>query len=157
MDYTNARDLFTAARDAAAECERTRRMLQAMEDAETGGGSAMGARVSRGSVGDPMRRVDARIDKERVWFARIEANESLMDFATCVLYGRDQDGRGGVNAALGGAYADVLWWRYLAVEPWATVARMVGYSRRRCMELQAVAFDYVDSVGIYDAITGAAV
>ena len=60
----------------------------------------------------------------------------------------------GIDAALGSVYADVLWWRYLAAESWDDVARMVGYSPRRCAELQAIAFDYVDSVGVDGAIRG---
>ena len=152
--WDDARGLFETARAAAQECERTRRMLRAMEDAEGATGGGMGARVSRGSVSDPMRRVDARIDKEALWQRRIEDNERVMDRATCVLYGAEQDGRGGIDAALGSVYADVLWWRYLAAESWDDVARMVGYSPRRCAELQAIAFDYVDSVGVAGAIRG---
>lgn len=154
MDYASARELFGDARTAAIECERTRRMLQAMEDTEGPTGGGMGPRVSRGAVSDPMRKVDARIDKEAVWRRRIEENERLMDYATGVCYGEQQDGRGGVDALLGAAYADVLWWRHLAAESWDEVARVVGYSPRRCAELQAVAFDFIDANGIRATIAG---
>lgn len=154
MDYASARELFDAAREAAIECERTRRMLQAMEDAEGATGGGMGPKVSRGSTSDPMRRVDARIDREAVWHRRIEEDERVMDYATGVCYGGETDGKGGVDALLGTAYADILWWRYLAAESWDTVARMVGYSPRRCAELQAIALDFVDANGIRATIAG---
>lgn len=154
MDYASARDLFEAAREAAVECERTRRMLQEMEAGEGVAGGGLGMRVSRGSTSDPMRRTDARIDHENVWRRRIAEDERLMDYATSVLYGAEQDGRGGVDALLGTAYADILWWRYLAAAPWAVVARMVDYSVRRCAELHAVALDFVDANGIRATIAG---
>lgn len=125
-----------------------------MEDAEGPTGGGMGPRVSSGTVSDPMRRVDARIDKEGVWARRIAEDERLMDHAVRVVYGADQDGRGGVDALLGATYADILWWRYLAAESWEGVARAVGYSARRCVELRDIALDFVDANGIAATIAG---
>lgn len=155
--FTCARDLFDAARAAAMECERTRRMLLAMEATEGMAGHGMTERVRSGSVSDPMRRTDARIDKERLWQARIEENEELMDYATCVLYGREQDGKGGVCALLGSAYADILWWHYLGCETWESTGSMVFYSESRCKQMRDIAFDLVDSIGIGAAISGTGV
>ena len=129
-------------------------MLIAMETTEQSVGTALGMKVDSGSISDPMRRVDARIDKESRWHQRIEEDERLMDLATSVCYGRDQDGKGGLSLLLGMLYADILWWRYLAAESWETVARMVGYSPRRCAELQAIALDFVDANGIRATIAG---
>lgn len=151
--FLEARDLFDAARAAAMENERTRRMLMEMELRETGGGSS-DVKISRGSISDPMRRVDARIDKEALWGTRIEENERLMDYATCVLYGENQDGKGGVCALLGSAYADVLWWHYLGCETWKRVGEIVYYSERRCKQIRDIAFDLVDSIGVDAAIAG---
>ena len=151
--YTDARSLFDAARSAALECERTRRMLIAMELRETGGG-ASDVKISRGSISDPMRRTDARLDKEALWGVRIEENEQLMDYATCVLYGRDQDGKGGISLLLGMLYADVIWWHYLGCETWARTGDIVGYSPQRCKALRDIAFDFVDGLGLANIIDG---
>lgn len=152
--FVCARDLFDAARVAAFECERIRRMLQAMEDAEQTCGAELGSKVQSGSISDPMRRVDARIDKELLWLQRIEQDESLMDAATCVLYGRDQDGKGGVSLLLGMLYADVIWWHYLGCETWARTGDIVGYSPQRCKALRDIAFDFVDGLGLANIIDG---
>lgn len=156
MDYASARDLFDAARDAAMECERTRQMLLRMEHAAEGiGGASFEPRVRTTSEPDRMgSRVAALIDREDAWRARIEEDERLMDHAVRVIYGADQDGRGGVDALLGATYADILWWRYLAAESWEGVARAVGYSARRCVELRDIALDFVDANGIRATIAG---
>ena len=146
----SARNLFDAARAAAMECERTRRMLMTMELRETSGGSS-DVKVSRGHVSDPMRKVDARLDKETLWEQRIEENESLMDYATCVLYGRNQDGKGGIAVVLGTACADALWWHYLACETWERAGEIVGYTERRCHQMRDMTMDYIDAHG-FDAV-----
>ena len=152
---SEARDYFEDVRQAAKRCERTRRMLQAMEVHEQSSGAGLGGRVSGGGNNDPMCRVDSRIDKEALWHRRIADDEKLLDEATSVLYGEHYDGSGGVDAALGSEYADVLWWRYLAAESWGVVAKAVGTSRTKATELANVALEYVDSVGLYAARQGA--
>lgn len=153
-EYMSARDLFDAARAAAMECERTRRMLLAMESTEAIAGHGMTERVRSGSVPDPMRRTDARIDRERMWSARIEENERLIDLCHSILYGREQNGKGGVCALLGSVYADALWWHYLACETWARTGEMVGYSVTRCKDMRDVALDLVDTLGLPEVIDG---
>lgn len=148
--FVSARDLFDAARDAAIECERCRRQLEAMR--ESGGGSDV--HVSRGSVSDPMARVDRIIDQEARWESVIERDERLMDLATSVLYGEDQMGSGGVHALLGSVYADILWWHYLALEKWDRVGEIVHYSPQRCKQLRNVAFDLIDAHGIAETVCG---
>lgn len=155
--FQNVRELFDAARDAALENERMTRMLQAMEASEVMPGKGMTDRIAHGTVSDPMRRTDARIDRERLWHTRIEENERLMDYATCVLYGSDQDGKGGVCALLGIVYADILWWHYLGCETWERTGEIVYYSERRCKQIRDIAFDLVDSIGVGAAIAGVGV
>lgn len=154
MDYASARDLFDAARDAAMECERIRRMLLAMEESELSSGGGGGVKVSAGSISDPMRRVDARLDKEAVWHARIEEDERLMGVATRICYGRDEDGKGGLSLLLGMLYADVVWWHYLGCETWARTGDIVGYSAQRCKALRDIALDFVDGLGLANVIDG---
>lgn len=147
----SARDLFESAHDAAWECERCRRQLLAMRES-SGAGSDI--HVSRGSISDPMARVDRIIDREARWESIIERDEALMDYATAVLYGRDQDGNGGVDALLGSVYADVLWWHYLALETWERVGRIVHYSPERCKQLRDIAFDVIDANGLLETVNG---
>lgn len=152
--YSSARDLFDAARGAAIECERIRRMLIAMESAEQSVGTALGMKVDAGSISDPMRRVDARIDKESRWHQRIEEDERLMDLATSVCYGADQDGKGGLSLLLGMLYADIIWWHYLGTETWARTGDIVGYSPQRCKAIRDIAFDFIDGLGVANIIDG---
>ena len=142
--FDSARQLFDAARDAAWECERLRRQLEMMRSA-SGGGSDV--KVSHGSVSDPMARVDRMLDREAAWEATIERDESLMDFATDLLYGADQMGGGGVATVLGMRHADILWWHYLALETWDRTGAIVGYSPARCKQLRDEAFDVMDALG----------
>ena len=152
--YESARDLFEAARNAAQENDRTRRMLVAMEEQEGLRGAGTGARVASGSIGDPMSRVDARVDREAAWHRRIEENCELIDLANAVIYGRWYDGEGGVDALLTSAHADVLWWYYLAREPWLRVGEKVGYSEQWCRQMRDEAFDMIDSYGLQQVIDG---
>ena len=156
MDYASARDLFDAARDAAMECERTRQMLLRMEHAAEGiGGASFEPRVRTTSEPDRMgSRVAAMIDREDAWRARIEEDERVMAFACRVLYGADEVGGGGVDTLLGSAYADVLWWRYLAAEQWDEVARLMAFSVRHVIDLAGTALDFVDANGIANTIAG---
>lgn len=152
--YESTRDLFEAARNAAQENDRTRRMLVAMEEQEGLRGAGTGARVASGSIGDPMSRVDARVDREAAWHRRIEENCELIDLANAVIYGRWYDGEGGVDSLLSSTHADVLWWYYLACEPWRQVGERTGYSLQRCRQMRDEAFDMIDSYGLQHAING---
>ena len=76
----------------------------------------------------------------------------VVDAACAVLYGRDF--RGGLDKLLGTAYADVLYFRYLAYESWDTVAERVGYSVKQCQRYCWVAFDFIDANGIEETADG---
>ena len=150
---TSARDIFEEARAAAIDAERTRRSLAAMEAREGVSGQSWEVRSSAGSP-DPMSGVDARLDREREWHARIERDYAVVDHACCILYGAAQDGHGGVAALLSASVADVLWWRYCAAESWRYAADVVGYSESWCHEHAQVAFDLIDSIGVSATIGG---
>lgn len=147
--FTDAHGLFLAAREAARERERCIRQLEAMR--LTGGGSD-GIKVSRGSVSDPMARVDGIMDMETRWRDAMAADEALMEHVTLVLYGRDRDG--GVAALLGSVYADVMWWHYLAGETWKRTGEIVHYSRTRCYQMGEEVCDLVDALGVDAVIRG---
>lgn len=153
QSFADAREMFEAARDAARDMERTRRMLEAMEASEQSAGGS-GPKVSHGSVSDPMRRVDARLDRERLWHRRMEDDARLVEYATSIVYGAEQDGSGGVCALLSALHADCLWWRYLGDATWERVGQVVGYSRTRCKELVSEALDCVDAYGSERMLAG---
>lgn len=142
--FSGAKEMFEAAREAALDMERARRQLEMLECA---GHADLGVRIRSGSISDPMRRVDGIIDRSRVLDARMERDAELVDYACSVIYGREQDGRGGVCMLLGPLHADVLWWRYPGTATWEQVGAAVGYSRTRCKELAAEAIDLCDAYG----------
>ena len=150
FECRDARELFECARDAARDAESKLRILKAMEAAEGPRGS--GGSTGGGGASDPMVRVDERIVREQGWAKRIEEDYELVDAACAVLYGRDF--RGGLDKLLGTAYADVLYFRYLAYESWDTVAERVGYSVKQCQRYCWVAFDFIDANGIEETADG---
>lgn len=150
FECRDARELFECARDAARDAESKLRILKAMEAAEGPRGS--GGSTGGGGASDPMARVDERIVREQGWAKRIEEDYELVDAACAVLYGRDF--QGGLDKLLGTAYADVLYFRYLAYESWDTVAERVGYSARQCFRMHDVALDFVDSNGVEETMAG---
>ena len=150
--YDSARDLFEAARDASRENYRTRRMLVAMEEQEGLRGAGTGARVASGSIGDPMARVDARVDREAAWHRRIEENCELIDLAHFVLYGTDCEN--GLAALVPGWWCDAIWQHYINGLTWKQTAKLVGFSAHRCWEVAQTAFDMADGYGIVSAVRG---
>lgn len=146
--YKDAREFFEAAREASIDADRISRRLAEMEASEgvrAQGYDAQGRGSNRDVNG--MRRTEARIDFERRVEARREADYDLIDRATSVIYGDGQTGMGGIGALMGGAVADVMWWRYCAAESWAVVALSCGYSKSQCRRLCAQGLNACDFFG----------
>lgn len=150
--YESARDLFEAARNAAQENDRTRRMLVAMEEQEGLRGAGTGARVASGSIGDPMSRVDARVDREAAWHRRIEENCELIDLAHFVLYGTDCES--GLAALVPSWWCDAIWQHYINGNTWEKTGELVGFSGHRCWEVTQTAFEVADGCGILATMCG---
>lgn len=164
ITYGSARDLFEAARSAARECERERRELARLENAEGASGNSMSERVTA-PMSDPLTRTDARIDHETRVRLAIEEDERLMDYATSVLYGADQRGRfgglysfgdiGGSAGQTGRVASDVMWWFYLAPSTWWITSHSVSASESWCRSTRDAAMRFIDSVGFDAVIAGA--
>ena len=152
--YADARELFSAVRDASAEADRTLRTLRRMEAAEGVRAQGYEPRV-RGGGTDPtgMARVDARIDYEGRMRRRVEEDYELIDLGTQLIYGRES-GKGGVDALLGSQYADAMWWRFCAAESWPVVAGQVGYSEAQARRLVDAGLDSVDFFGLSNCMGG---
>lgn len=153
--YKDAREFFEAAREASIDADRISRRLAEMEASE--GVRAQGYDAQgRGSGGDVngMRRTEARIDFERRVEARREADYDLIDRATSVIYGDGQTGMGGIGALMGGAAADVMWWRFCAAATWPEVCREVGVTDRWARQKAEQAMDMCDAYGMWGMIHG---
>ena len=153
--HASARDLFEAVRKASRDAGRISRQLKAMEAREGVRAQGYEPRGRSGRLADVTDRVDARMDFEEAKRAQLEADYEAIDAACEVLYGTD--GRSGLWLAMGGEYADVLWWRYLADATWDAVSRMVGRSATWCKQACWVALDEIDSVGLEATVAGRSV
>ena len=142
-----ARDFFESVRAAAQDAERTSHTLLRMQGRELprGMGTTPG---NGGGTPDVMRPSDAVMDYEAMVRRRVQRDWDLIDEACCVIYGVEQDGTAGVNALLGSATADALWWRYCAAVKWQEVADKLDLSKNHCQHLCNVAFDMIDSLGV---------
>ena len=149
MEYADAREFFCAVRRAAADADRISRELARMEAAE-------GVRAQSYSGGGHGTRADAngtaatiaRMDYERRVSKRREEDYALVDSACDVIYGSGQTGMGGIDALLGSAVADMVWWRFCAGASWSEVAGHCELSVRRCQELVDMAMDTCNAYGI---------
>ena len=143
-----AEDFFESARNAAIECDRTRKTVERYEAARDSSHADSGTGPVSGGGFSPNRMTasDRLVDYEQRMYQRIEQDEALMDRATEVLYGADN--RGGLAALLDSLHADAMWWRYLAACSWVDVAQGASCSVSTAHRLVAESLDYVDGVGI---------
>lgn len=153
--FSSARELFESAREASKDAERIRRQLLAMEARATSlGGGSFEPRVA--STPNPQRMADAvgaMVDREAALERRQADDYDLIDFACEVLYGREQDGSGGLWSLVGWR-ADALWWHYLGGRTWAEVGRMMGYTPEHACRQAMAALDTCDAWGLAATIAG---
>lgn len=153
--FTDARSLFEAAREATREITRSRNTLQRMESMEGARGANVTGVGHASGIADPYAPTDTRMDYERRIQATIEEDEALVDYACSVLYGTDQMGRaGGLYTLAPHACADVICLHWCMGASWEETARMVGYSTTHAQRLAAQGFDVVDAYGIGATIAG---
>ena len=153
MQFTSAREVFEAAREASRDAERIRRQLAAMEGRATalqGGGFEPRVR----STPDPDRigrSVAAMVDVEAKLRERQDEDYALIDFACAVLYGTDSDA--GLWSLVGWR-ADALHLHYLGCMTWAEVGAVLGYSPEHACREAMAALDTADAWGIENAMRG---
>lgn len=153
--FTDARSLFEAAREATREITRSRNTLQRMESMEGARGANVTGVGHASGIADPYAPTDARMDYERRIQATIEEDEALVDYACSVLYGTDQMGRtGGLYTLAPRVCADVICLHYCMGIKWEVVAGMVGYSTRYAKDRARMGFEIVDAYGINATIEG---
>lgn len=153
--YQSAIDLFEAARDAAADKEKTSRKLERLEARKAS--EAVRAQsyeaTGRGGAGDPTARTDARLDLEEIYRRRIEDDKALVSLADEIVYGRERHA-GGVELLVSADHADVMHFYYCEAMPWRAVADMVGMSESWCRSAVQEALDHVDAYGIGRMLDG---
>ena len=151
--YVRAEDFFESVREASREAERTRLTLLQMEAREGVRAQGYEAQGRSGHASDLAAATDARLDYEGRMRERIEEDYALIDLACRVLYG-EGSGKGGVDALMGSAVADVMSFRYVDARPWGEVAALTGYSRSQCKRLCRQGMDAVDFFGWANCLGG---
>lgn len=148
-EYAGASEFFEAARAAAVDIKRTREAVERMRSREGLHAVHFDVTPKAPGVHEPMERTDQRLDFETAVEPRLLQDQALVDAAALAIYGAD--GGGGVCSLLGSLTADAMELRFVEAMKWDAVAAALGYSRRRCQEKCAQAFELIDSIG-YDAV-----
>lgn len=148
VEFADAREFFGAVRAAAEDSERTRLSLERMRARE--GVRAQGySPASSGGGGDVNRtdQVVSRMDYESRVSERMQRDLALVAAGASVIYG-EEPGLGGVDALLGSATADAMWWRFCDGSDWRRVAYMTSRSESWCRQAVESALDTCDAYGI---------
>ena len=149
MSGGDARWFFERAREASRDAESIRQQLLRLE-ANAHSLGAQGFEPRTRSTPNPHRmegRIVAYADRERELRSRADADYEIIERATRVLFGSDEDGHGGVAQHVGTLHADVLWWRYLDDSPWKQVASVLGVSVTTCRGAADAAMRWMDETG----------
>lgn len=146
-----AEEFFEQARDAARDMERITRTIEDMKSREEVGGASMDS-MPRGGFGNPMNKVDSRMDFERLNAATLEEAERTVNDACNLLFGRD--GRSGLARAFGNQYAEVLWLRYLDKQTISGLSKLYDCATNTVYRRIRTALDFIDSNGFEATMSG---
>ncbi len=150
--YADARDLFSCARSAAIEMERTQRQLAERDAQQVRWGISY--TEGSGTNADPngMRRTQALVDFQAMAQRRMRRCERVISTAAACCYG--VDGEGGIADILGSVYADVLFWYYLDAQTWPATASHAFVSESTAKRYAAAALDTMDALGMPHVLDG---
>jgi hypothetical protein len=145
---TRARDFFEAVYDASKNIDKCNVQIRSHEArAESLGGGWFGERVRSTPDHDRMGSgVASMVDHKSVIERRQERYYDLIDRACVVLYGPDQM-TGGLARDKSPAWADALWWRYVAAASWPAAAHALHFSERHVMRLCSDAMAWLERTG----------
>lgn len=146
-----AEEFFEQARDAARDMERINRTIEDMKSREEVGGASMDS-MPRGGFGNPMNKVDSRMDFERLNAATLEEAERTVNDACNLLFGRD--GRSGLARAFGNQYAEVLWLHYLDRRTITGLSKLYDCATGTVYRRIRIALDFIDSNGFEATMRG---
>lgn len=152
-EFTSARELFEAAREASRDAERIRRQLDAIEHRALGmSGGGFDPRVRSTPAHDRMgAAVASLVDVESRLRERQDEDYRLIDLACAVLYGTESDA--GLWALVGWR-ADAIFHHYLGGMTWHAVGVLMGYTERHVMEQARYAMEVCDGWGLPAIVTG---
>lgn len=98
----------------------------------------------QGGNPDHTAAIDSIIEREReLDHLRAETNQKI-ELALCLLYGNEQDGRGGVAAEKGNIYADAVCSVYLMGRTHRDTADELGCTRSWVTSLCTATFNHID-------------
>ena len=139
-----AEDFFERVWDASKDRERIRRTIDSMRSREGVGGASLDS-MPRGGFGNPMGKVDARIDFEVLTKSALEEAERTIGEARDLLFG--VDGCSGLAKAFGSKYAEVLYLRYVDRLTIGGMSTLYGCAQNTVRDRVRVALDFIDSNG----------
>ena len=141
-----ARDFFADMAAASNDAERIRRQLLDMERRALPVGSSSFELRVRGSH-DPHKmeaRVNAYVDRKEALRRRQDEDYAPIARASKLLYGPDEDGRGGLCAYLAPIHADVVWWRTMIDKTWKQLTAILDYLPSQMQLFQRTAYAVID-------------
>ena len=153
--YRDARDLFAAVYDAAAERQGILQSLEQMESKEGVRAQSYEPMPRAGSVSDKMAATDARIDYEEEKDPLLAEDDALIALAESLIWGpRGGDMTGGVLHVMGYRTAKAIERHYVHLVPWPALAREWGMSESQCRRVADKGLDAMDYLGMVGAVRG---
>lgn len=155
FNYSCARDLFDAARDASIDREAASRQLRNLDSRRFSTARRTDGMPSSHAPSDGTAASVAFLDFEAAAKRRISEDDALLRLAIGVLYGTD--GMGGAASLLTPSHADVVFQRYVSAYTWDKAAAVCNVAPSTAKRMASELFDVVDAYGFERAVDGAGI
>ena len=155
FNYSSARDLFEAARDASLDREAAARQLRHLDSRRFSTARRTDGMPSGHTPSDGTGASVAFLDYERAAKRRMADDDALLRHATAVLFGTD--GMGGAASLISPSHADVVFQRYISAYTWDKAAAVCGVAPSTAKRMASELFDVVDAYGVERAVDGAGI
>lgn len=155
FNYSSARDLFEAARDASLDREAAARQLRHLDSRRFSTSRRADGMPSGRTASDGTAASVAFLDYERAAKRRMAEDDALLRHATALLFGTD--GAGGAASLISPSHADVVFHRYISAYTWDKAASVCGVAPSTAKRMASELFDVVDAYGVERAVEGAGI
>lgn len=152
FNYSCARDLFEAARDASLDREAAARQLRHLDSRRFSTARRTDGMPSGHVPSDGTAASVAYLDFEAAAKRRVAEDDALLLLATRVLFGAD--GMGGAASLISAQHADVVFHRYISAYTWDKAASVCGVAPTTAKRMASELFDTVDAYGVERAVAG---